>query len=97
MEFKINDITVEFTNIENMTEDIAKDYIKYAKEHKSESSDISKIIVFIKGDEADITIEYIQDKPKIERIRRITGYLTTAVDSWNNAKRAEESERVHHF
>lgn len=96
MEFKIDGITIEF-NVSNMTEDIAKDYIKYAKEHKSESSDISKIIVFINGDEADITIEYIQDKPKIERIRRITGYLTTAVDSWNNAKRAEESERVHHF
>lgn len=95
MEFKIDGITIEF-NVSNMTEDIAKDYIKYAKEHKSESSDISKIIVFIKGDEADITIEYIQDKPKIERIRRITGYLTTAVDSWNNAKRAEESERVKH-
>lgn len=96
MEFKIDGITIEF-NVSNMTEDIAKDYIKYAKEHKSESSDISKIIVFIKGDEADITIEYIQDKPKIERIRRITGYLTTAVDSWNNAKRAEESERVKHI
>lgn len=95
MEFKIDGITIEF-NVSNMTEDIAKDYIKYAKEHKSESSDISKIIVFIKGDEADIAIEYIQDKPKIERIRRITGYLTTAVDSWNNAKRAEESERVKH-
>lgn len=95
MEFKIDGITIEF-NVSNITEDIAKDYIKYAKEHKSESSDISKIIVFIKGDEADITIEYIQDKPKIERIRRITGYLTTAVDSWNNAKRAEESERVKH-
>lgn len=96
MEFKIDGITIEF-NVSNMTEDVAKDYIKYVKEHKSESSDVSKIIVFINGDEADITIEYIQDKPKIERIRRITGYLTTAVDSWNNAKRAEESERVHHF
>ena len=95
MEFKIDGITIEF-NVSNITEDIAKDYIKYVKEHKSESSDISKIIVFINGDEADITIEYIQDKPKIERIRRITGYLTTAVDSWNNAKRAEESERVKH-
>ena len=95
MEFKIDGITIEF-NVSNMTEDVAKDYIKYTKEHKSKSSDISKIIVFINGDEADITIEYIQDKPKIERIRRITGYLTTAVDSWNNAKRAEESERVKH-
>lgn len=95
MEFKIDGITIEF-NVSNMTEDVAKDYIKYAKEHKSESSDISKIIVFINGDEADIEIQYVQDKPKIERIRRITGYLTGALNVWNDAKRAEESERVKH-
>lgn len=97
MEFKINDIIIEFTNIENITEEIAKDYVNYANEHKTEDATIEKIVISKDGDEADITIEYIQDKPKIERIRRITGYLTTAVDSWNNAKRAEESERVHHF
>lgn len=32
-----------------------------------------------------------------ERIRRITGYLTGNLDTWNNAKRAEERERVKHF
>jgi ribonucleoside-triphosphate reductase len=31
-----------------------------------------------------------------ERIRRITGYLVGTLDRWNNAKRAEESERVKH-
>ena len=31
-----------------------------------------------------------------ERIRRITGYLG-AMDQWNNAKTAEESERVKHI
>lgn len=31
-----------------------------------------------------------------ERIRRITGYLTGTVDGWNNAKRAEEKDRVRH-
>lgn len=31
-----------------------------------------------------------------ERIRRITGYLTTTVDKWNNAKQAEEHDRVKH-
>lgn len=31
-----------------------------------------------------------------ERIRRITGYLVGTVDRWNDAKRAEESERVKH-
>lgn len=34
---------------------------------------------------------------KFERIRRITGYLTGNLDTWNDAKRAEESERVKHL
>ena len=33
---------------------------------------------------------------KFERIRRITGYLTGTVDRWNNAKSAEERNRVKH-
>ena len=31
-----------------------------------------------------------------ERIRRITGYLVGTIDRWNNAKRAEEQDRVKH-
>lgn len=31
-----------------------------------------------------------------ERIRRITGYLTGTLDRWNNAKQAEEKDRVKH-
>lgn len=31
-----------------------------------------------------------------ERIRRITGYLVGTVDRFNNAKRAEEKDRVKH-
>lgn len=31
-----------------------------------------------------------------ERIRRITGYLVGSLDKWNNAKRAEERDRVKH-
>lgn len=33
---------------------------------------------------------------RFERIRRITGYLVGTLDRWNNAKRAEESDRVKH-
>ncbi len=33
---------------------------------------------------------------KFERIRRITGYLVGTTDRWNNAKRAEEQDRVKH-
>ena len=31
---------------------------------------------------------------KFERIRRITGYLVGTLDCWNNAKRAEERDRL---
>lgn len=33
---------------------------------------------------------------KFERIRRVTGYLAGTVDRFNNAKRAEEKDRVKH-
>ena len=33
---------------------------------------------------------------KFERIRRITGYLVGTLDKWNDAKKAEERDRVKH-
>ena len=33
---------------------------------------------------------------KFERIRRITGYLVGSLDRFNNAKRAEEHDRIKH-
>ena len=33
---------------------------------------------------------------QISRLRRITGYLTGNLDSWNSAKQAEEADRVKH-
>lgn len=33
---------------------------------------------------------------KFDRIRRITGYLVGTTDRFNNAKRAEERDRVKH-
>jgi ribonucleoside-triphosphate reductase len=35
------------------------------------------------------------DRP-FERLRRITGYLVGSLDRWNDAKRAEERDRVKH-
>ena len=44
----------------------------------------------------------LQEKKEIgkdggfERIRRITGYLVGTMDKWNDAKKAEERDRVKH-
>lgn len=34
---------------------------------------------------------------EFERIRRITGYLVGTLERWNDAKQAEEKDRVMHF
>jgi len=43
-----------------------------------------------------IAEERIGENIGFERIRRITGYLVGTTDRFNNAKRAEESQRVKH-
>lgn len=53
------------------------------------------IDITIDGDEAEIYYKY--EPVKFERIRRITGYLVGTLDRFNDAKRAEESERVKHM
>ena len=36
------------------------------------------------------------DEGKFERLRRITGYLVGTLDRWNDAKKAEEHDRIKH-
>ncbi len=40
--------------------------------------------------------EFAGKDVKFERIRRITGYLVGTTDRFNNAKQAEEKDRVKH-
>lgn len=40
--------------------------------------------------------EKIGNGVRFERIRRITGYLVGTMDKWNDAKKAEERDRVKH-
>ncbi len=41
-------------------------------------------------------IKQVGEGVDFERIRRITGYLVGTIDRFNDAKRAEESDRVKH-
>lgn len=68
-------------------------YIDYVK-MKNPGQVIEYIIVRFDGDFADL--EYKIDPKPFERIRRITGYLVGDTRYWNNAKRAEEEDRVKH-
>ena len=52
------------------------------------------IDIRVDGDYVELAYHY-QNQP-FHRIRRITGYLVGTLDRFNNAKRAEERERVKH-
>jgi len=43
-----------------------------------------------------VDVTYVAHGTRFERIRRITGYLVGTTDRWNDAKQAEERDRVKH-
>lgn len=55
---------------------------------------IIKFSVSVDGEYVDCRYEL--EKVDFERIRRITGYLVGTKSKWNDAKLAEEKERVKH-
>ena len=69
-----------------------KAYVDYLE--KKYNRKLKKLAVNIDGDYADLNYEF--EKVPFERIRRITGYLVGTMDHWNDAKAAEEADRVKH-
>lgn len=70
----------------------AQAYVDYLEEkygRKLESLDIQ-----VDGEYADLSYQFAH--VPFERIRRITGYLVGTMDNWNDAKTAEERDRVKH-
>ena len=55
---------------------------------------IEKLTLTVDGDYVEIGGVFAH--APFDRIRRITGYLVGTMDHWNNAKRAEERDRVKH-
>lgn len=69
-------------------------YVKMAQDKYSDK--LIGLKIEVENDD-EVTLTYIlkNDVP-FERIRRITGYLVGTMDKWNDAKRAEERDRVKH-
>ena len=65
------------------------DYLEKKYNRKLKSLEVT-----IDGEFADLNYEFAP--APFERIRRITGYLVGTMDQWNNAKAAEEADRVKH-
>lgn len=83
------------SNPADITEEIARNLIAECLRDSGNAQKVAKIIVTpcIFG---GFDVKYISEGRKFERIRRITGYLTGDLTSWNDAKKAEEVERVKH-
>jgi hypothetical protein len=80
----------------NVTEQEIQEYMKRAEE-KYDGHVVEMTIKVDPEDEEYVNIDYkLDDAVPFQRLRRITGYLVGTMDRWNNAKRAEESERVKH-
>ncbi len=68
-------------------------YLKRAYE-KFPHGHLESLTLDIDGDE--VGIHYGLAPQQFDRIRRITGYLVGTLDRFNDAKRAEEADRVKH-
>ncbi|MCI8647907.1 MAG: hypothetical protein HFE76_14205 [Firmicutes bacterium] len=88
--WEVETLNIEITGNASTQEALA--YVDYLEEkygRKLESLDVQ-----LDGDYADLNYKFAH--VPFERIRRITGYLVGTMDHWNDAKTAEESDRVKH-
>ncbi len=99
----IDDVRVKVSGFPDMTVSEAEYYLHKCRDMISEDekgnkahSRITSIALSPSKDGSGVAIDIGCKPPEFERIRRITGYLTGSVKRWNNAKRAEERERVKH-
>ena len=90
--FEIDSCEIE-TDIDELTFNDAEEILKEL--NSQEMFPVVKLKISWNSD-GYLDCDYDVRPPKFERIRRITGYLVGTMDRWNNAKRAEESERVKH-
>ena len=89
---RIDNVDVEVLGGE-MDIDEIKAYIKHVKD-KYKDETLTSLKLTIDGDFIDMNY-HLKPQP-IERIRRITGYLVGTLDRFNDAKVAEEKDRVKH-
>jgi hypothetical protein len=77
----------------SISEEEKKAYLKRASDLYP-GKELETLEIKLDGDFVDLTYHF-KGQP-FERIRRITGYLVGTLDRFNDAKRAEEHDRVKH-
>ena len=77
---------------ENISQEETQAYIDYLEEKNGRK--LSSLTIETDGE--FVNLNYKLSSVPFERIRRITGYLVGTMDRWNDAKTAEEADRVKH-
>lgn len=83
-------MNIEITGNAGPEESMA--YVDYLEEKYGRK--LERLDINLDGEFADLQYKFAE--VPFERIRRITGYLVGTMDHWNDAKTAEEADRVKH-
>jgi len=70
----------------------AKKYVEYVEDKYNRK--LANLSIDVVDDFVDLSYQF--KTVPFERIRRITGYLVGTMERWNDAKTAEEHDRVKH-
>ena len=89
----VNGINVTISGINDMSE---QEVVAYIDMLQDENQDELSQLTISPAENGEVNLDYVLQPARFERIRRITGYLVGTIDRWNNAKRAEEHDRVTH-
>ena len=90
----VNGTDVTVKGIDNISEQEILAYLDFIHRDNQRDEIVSLEISAESGD--NVALDYTLRPPQFQRIRRITGYLVGTLDRFNNAKRAEEHDRVKH-
>lgn len=97
----VDGVDVTIDGVKDMTLKEVRNYVSSIKEWQcSPDSELNTLVIRPVEDaekrKGMVDLDYSIRHRQFERIRRITGYLVGTIDRWNNAKRAEEHDRVKH-
>ena len=90
----VNGTDVTVNGIENISEQEILAYMNLI--HQDNQRDEIETLEISAESGDNVALDYTLRPPQFQRIRRITGYLVGTLDRFNNAKRAEEHDRVKH-
>ena len=86
-------MNIEIVNPDELSLEYILDEIRQCEEEKHRKV---KKVEFLDNGDGTATQRFWFESVPIERLRRVTGYLTGTLEKMNNAKQAEVRDRVKH-